>query len=537
MPEPVRSGQRYLPGLDGLRALAVLAVAGLPPRAELGAGRITRRRRLLHAERLPHHRPPARPVTPGPARCSSRLLAPPRPAAAARAVRDAHRGGRLGRAAAPAAAAPRCAGRSAAAAAYVSNWWLIAPAHLVLRPVRAAVAARPPVVAGRGGAVLPGLAVAAAARPGAVGRAGPAPRDRDRAEDATGWPPSPWCWPRASAAAMTLLYHPGYDPTRVYDGTDTRAFALLIGAALAFVWPSRKLRARRQRGQRLVPGRRGRRRPAGHRRADLAHHASTRRSCTAAGWSLLSLATVLVVAAVAAPASRVGRVLGVAPLRWIGVRSYGIYLWHFPIIVLTTPADGQRSSLAAPRSRSPRRIVVAALSWHFVEEPIRHGALGRWWTTLRRPAQPRRTARQPGRLGRGPPRRAGAVTAGAGVGGGVQRGPLAGAHRRPGRRRPVRAVRPGRAGRRARRWPRWPPRVGVLGLAGAVPGRAHPGARRPRHPAQPVAVGPPGMTVISGSRAGAARLAGARRRAGRRRRRRAPPAGRWCTSATPPPTA
>ncbi len=41
-----------------------------------------------------------------------------------------------------------------------------------------------------------------------------------------------------SAVTMALLYRPGYDPTRVYEGTDTRAFALLIGSALAFVWPS-----------------------------------------------------------------------------------------------------------------------------------------------------------------------------------------------------------------------------------------------------------------------------------------------------------
>src|SRR5947199_3330451 len=41
----------------------------------------------------------------------------------------------------------------------------------------------------------------------------------------------------ASAIAMGLLYHPGYDPTRVYEGTDTRAFGLLIGAALAFIVP------------------------------------------------------------------------------------------------------------------------------------------------------------------------------------------------------------------------------------------------------------------------------------------------------------
>src|SRR6202021_693349 len=46
----------------------------------------------------------------------------------------------------------------------------------------------------------------------------------------------------ASAVAMAALYHPGYDPTRVYDGTDTRAFALLLGAALAFVWPTRQPR-------------------------------------------------------------------------------------------------------------------------------------------------------------------------------------------------------------------------------------------------------------------------------------------------------
>ena len=39
---------------------------------------------------------------------------------------------------------------------------------------------------------------------------------------------------------MAVLYHPGYDPTRVYEGTDTRAFGLLIGAAVAMVWPTRR---------------------------------------------------------------------------------------------------------------------------------------------------------------------------------------------------------------------------------------------------------------------------------------------------------
>ena len=52
----------------------------------------------------------------------------------------------------------------------------------------------------------------------------------------------------ASALAMAKLYQPGYDPTRVYEGTDTRACGLLVGAALAMVWPTR-----RPRGARTVP--------------------------------------------------------------------------------------------------------------------------------------------------------------------------------------------------------------------------------------------------------------------------------------------
>ena len=47
----------------------------------------------------------------------------------------------------------------------------------------------------------------------------------------------------ASALEMALLFNPDADPSRVYYGTDTRAFSLLIGAWLAFVWPSNQLGA------------------------------------------------------------------------------------------------------------------------------------------------------------------------------------------------------------------------------------------------------------------------------------------------------
>ena len=77
-----------------------------------------------------------------------------------------------------------------------------------------------------------------------------------------------------------------------------------------------------------------------------------------------------------------GAALGWRPLRWIGVRSYGIYLWHYPVIVLTTPAN---STEYLPRAAGQiaASIGIAALSWKFVEEPVRHGAIARAWRRVR----------------------------------------------------------------------------------------------------------------------------------------------------------
>jgi len=186
----------------------------------------------------------------------------------------------------------------------------------------------------------------------------------------------------ASAVVMAILYAPGIDPSRVYYGTDTRIHELLIGAALAMVWPSRRLRPQvRPQARLLIDGlgvvglgvillmitRTGQFSPFLYR----------------GGLVLLGIATAMLVAALAHPASRLGPLLGVAPLRWVGERSYGIYLWQLPIIALTTPegADGTDPVRAALQVAAV--LVVAALSWRYVEDPIRHGALGRWWARLR----------------------------------------------------------------------------------------------------------------------------------------------------------
>ncbi|HTU85780.1 MAG TPA: acyltransferase family protein [Solirubrobacteraceae bacterium] len=186
----------------------------------------------------------------------------------------------------------------------------------------------------------------------------------------------------ASAVEMGLLYHPGFDSTRIYEGTDTRAFGLLIGAALAMVWPSRSLTTQLTAGARRILDTAG---VIGLVSIAVLVWRENGYSgfLYPYGIILLSLATAAVVAVAAHPATRVGRALGWGPLRWLGVRSYAIYLWHEPIIVLTTPASSQGPDLARAAAQVAASIAIAALSWRYVEDPIRHGALGRFWSRLR----------------------------------------------------------------------------------------------------------------------------------------------------------
>jgi peptidoglycan/LPS O-acetylase OafA/YrhL len=189
-----------------------------------------------------------------------------------------------------------------------------------------------------------------------------------------------------SAVWMLRLYQPGYDPTRIYEGTDTRAFGLLIGAALAMVYPTRRL------------GRDGSvikwRVPAVARWLIDAVGLAGLAAIVALIWRtnqysdfmfrggmvLLSVATAATVAAAVTPGSLFGRALGMQPLRWLGVRSYGIYLWHYPVIILTA-APGTAGNPVSPLRAVlvvAGTLLAAALSWRFVEDPIRSGARLRW---------------------------------------------------------------------------------------------------------------------------------------------------------------
>src|SRR5918998_388466 len=368
MPKPVGRAQRYMPGLDGLRAVAVLAVIayhlqlGWAQGGLLGVGVFFTLSGYLITDLLLGQRDVAGHLRLGDfwIRRARRLL----PAlflmlaVVVAWVTLLHR-----------SQLPALRGDVVAATLYVSNWWnIIREAsyfarfgppppleHLWTLAVEEQFYLVWPLLLwlglryARGRYRLAGLTLAAAA---------------------------------LSATAMALLYQPGVDPTRVYEGTDTRAFGLLLGAALAMVWPSRRLHADLALGRRLLLDGVG---VVGLVVIALLIWQTDQYSALLyrGGIVLLSVATVMVVAALAHPASLLGPALGWKPLRWIGVRSYGIYLWHWPIIVLTTPNVQMGVNLPVATLQVGATIAVAALSWRFVEEPIRRGGLGRLWTKIR----------------------------------------------------------------------------------------------------------------------------------------------------------
>jgi peptidoglycan/LPS O-acetylase OafA/YrhL len=174
----------------------------------------------------------------------------------------------------------------------------------------------------------------------------------------------------ASAALMWILYKP-VDPSRVYYGTDSRAFLLLMGILLALVWPWI------ERLRRAVPLLEllGIAALVGTVLLFLQMHEFDP-TLYQGGDLAAAFCFVVLIAAVAHPRTGIGPALGIAPLRWVGERSYGMYLWHWPIIVLVAGVNS-RPSPGIVVGEAALVVTAAALSFRFVEEPIRSGRLQR----------------------------------------------------------------------------------------------------------------------------------------------------------------
>ncbi|WP_338753206.1 acyltransferase family protein [Bacillus sp. FJAT-52991] len=186
-----------------------------------------------------------------------------------------------------------------------------------------------------------------------------------------------------SALLMAFMYEPGTDPSRVYYGTDTRAFSLLIGAALAMVWPSRKLSQKVEGTLRNFLDIIG---SIGLLVFFIMVCFSTQYDTFLyrGGMVLVSIAAAIVIAVIAHPSSRLGKAFSWKPLRWIGTRSYGMYLWHFPVIVLTSSAvDTGEINLLKAIFQFVLIVVLSGLSYQLIEQPIRKGVLGDRWRAWR----------------------------------------------------------------------------------------------------------------------------------------------------------
>jgi peptidoglycan/LPS O-acetylase OafA/YrhL len=112
------------------------------------------------------------------------------------------------------------------------------------------------------------------------------------------------------------------------------------------------------------------------------------------GFVLTGLATVAVIAAIAHRRSLTGRLLGASPLLWVGTRSYGLYLYHWPIYQIIRGVAGRALSLGQFAFAMLLTVVVAEASYRFLETPIRRGDLAERWRRFRRRAAagPRRIA-------------------------------------------------------------------------------------------------------------------------------------------------
>jgi peptidoglycan/LPS O-acetylase OafA/YrhL len=180
-----------------------------------------------------------------------------------------------------------------------------------------------------------------------------------------------------SAVVMAILFEPYADPSRVYYGADTRLSGLLLGAALAFLWAPQRLRGKPGRGAGVVVDVIG---LGGAVLLVWAFHTVNEFDpfVYRGGFVLVDVATLLLIIAVAHPKSTLARLLGLQPLRWLGQRSYGIYLWHWPVFMLTRPElDVDLDGWPLLALRFSITLVLAGLSYQLVERPVREGALGR----------------------------------------------------------------------------------------------------------------------------------------------------------------
>ena len=180
------------------------------------------------------------------------------------------------------------------------------------------------------------------------------------------------------------------DPSRAYFGTDSHSMGLLIGAAMATFWR---------------PGRMRRSLPTG---ASVIITAIGIAALLAVIWFFvfvgeftpwlyrggflgLALIVATLIAAASHPGVGLGKAMGTQPWRYIGQRSYGLYLWHWPVFMATRPGlDLPLDGVPLLILRLGLTVGIAELSFRFVEMPIRRGVIQRYAARIKAASGARR---------------------------------------------------------------------------------------------------------------------------------------------------
>ncbi len=175
----------------------------------------------------------------------------------------------------------------------------------------------------------------------------------------------------ASTIWMAVSFDPQGDASRVYFGTDTRAAGFLVGALLAAVWQPT--------GE------------SGRRWEDVAGWVALGALLIAfvsvdeftpwlyrGGFLMIAALTAVVIRLTLVKGTSIEAVLASRPFAWIGARSYGLYLWHWPVVVVTGPALAALPWQIAVGAQAFVTLCLSEASYRWVESPIRRQGFATW---------------------------------------------------------------------------------------------------------------------------------------------------------------